>query len=233
MKYIYFLLIISLASSCYQSKTGSGKIITETRTTAEFNAIKVSSSIDVDVQQGNESSIVVEADDNIIRFVETEVIAGKLTIKLKDLNNLRNATIKVHVITKSLNEIAASSSSSVKSNGQITSTNKIEIVASSSASIDLQLDAPSVNIVASSSSEIDLAGRTRDLVAKASSSADINAQGLQAETANVSASSSSTVKVFASIKLDASASSSADVVYTGGAKDVKKAESSSGSIDGN
>jgi hypothetical protein len=231
MKYIPFFAIIFLGASCINSIKGSGNIITENRTVNNFAGVKVSNSIDVDVQQGSVASIVVEADDNIIRFVQTNVENGKLKISLEGNHSFRNSSIKVHVVSPALTDFEASSSADITSNGQITSADKIEVDASSSASINLKVDAPAVNVSASSSADITIAGRTKEVTSKASSSADVDLYGLMAETASAEASSSGTVNIFASIKLNATANSSGDINYTGGAKDVNKAVSSSGSVD--
>jgi Putative auto-transporter adhesin, head GIN domain len=230
MKYIPFLALIIFASACSQIR-GSGHIITETRSVNSFTAVKVSSSINVDVQQGSTASVIVEGDDNVVRFVKTTVENGKLRIGFESGHNFSNATINVHVTSPALNGFEASSSADITSNGQITSANKIEVDASSSASINLKLDAPLVDVSASSSSDVTIEGRSKEVISKANSSADIDLYGLLTETASAVASSSATIKVFASVKLNATASSSGDIVYTGGVKDVNKSVSSSGSVE--
>jgi hypothetical protein len=230
MKYIPFIAIILFATACNQIK-GSGRIITETRNVSPFTAVKVSNSINVDVQQGTEASVVVEGDDNVIRYVQTKVENGKLKISFEGGHNFRNANINVHVTSPALNGFEASSSADITGNGQITSANKIEVDASSSASIHLKLDAPSVNVSASSSADITIEGRSKEVISKASSSADIDLYGLLAETASAEASSSGTINVFASLKLNATANSSGDISYTGGVKNINKSVSSSGSVE--
>jgi hypothetical protein len=69
-KYILFIAVITLATSCYNGKRGSGNIITEKRNVSGFTMVNASSSIDIDVQQGAETSVIVEADDNLIKYIE-------------------------------------------------------------------------------------------------------------------------------------------------------------------
>jgi Putative auto-transporter adhesin, head GIN domain len=232
MKYILLSSMIFLATACGISKRGSGNIVSETKNVTTFTKVNVSSSIDVDVQQGNETSVVVEADDNLIKYVEVNVINNELKIRMKDMVNLRNATIKVHVVAPQYNGFISSASSEIVSNSVITSTDKITLKASSSSKIEIQLDAPYVSADASSSADIVATGRTRELTAEGSSSASINLSNLRAEVVTVIASSSSDVSVFGSLKINAAANSSGDITYTGGAKDIVKKENSSGSITG-
>ncbi len=230
MKYIPFVVILFFATACNQI-TGTGHIASETRKVNSFSALKVSNSINVDVQQGSETSVIVEGDDNIIQFVKTNIESGTLKIYLEGNHNFRNTSINVHVIAPTFIGFEASSSADITSNGQITCTSNISVDASSSASINLNLDAPSVIISASSSADISIAGRTKEVTTKASSSADIDLYGLMAETANAEANSSGTINIFASIKLNATANSSGDINYTGGVKDVIRNVSSSGSVE--
>ncbi|MEO6539543.1 MAG: DUF2807 domain-containing protein, partial [Ferruginibacter sp.] len=66
MKHILFFLftLITIASCRYT--TGSGKLITETRPSGNFDGISVSGDFEVEVKIGAVTSVVIEADDNIM-----------------------------------------------------------------------------------------------------------------------------------------------------------------------
>jgi hypothetical protein len=230
MKYISIIAIIFLATACNNGRRGSGNIITETRNVSAFTKVSAATSIDVDVQQGAETSVIVEADDNLIKYVETKIEGGELKIRLKNISIWNDATIKVHVIAPKYDGFSASSSAEIIGKNTITSTSKIKLDASSSAKIDVVVDAPSVDVEASSSADIIAAGRTKEVTVDANSSSTVELNKLQAETVNAEASSSADVSIFASVKIVAKANSSGDISYTGGATDVNKSESSSGSI---
>jgi Putative auto-transporter adhesin, head GIN domain len=230
MKKLFLFALPIILFSCFKSKKGSGHIITETRTVAAFNAVDVSTSIDVELVQGNKNEVVVEADDNIIKDIEVVNKSGVLSISLNHTGSLRKFTARVKVTAPVFANIAASSSSSIKSTNTLTSTDKIKIDANSSADITLDVDAPNVIAECSSSATINLNGKTKQFDATANSSADIKAENLKAETVTASASSSATINVFASVKLKADANSSADINYSGGVKDIQKSVSSSGSV---
>jgi hypothetical protein len=230
MKYISIIAIIFLATACNNGKRGSGNIITETRNVSAFSKVNVATSIDVDVQQGPQASVIVEADDNLMKYIETRVVGGELKIRLENISIWNDATIKVHIIAPQFDALKASSSAEIISKNTITSTSKIKLSASSSANIDVELDAPSVDVEASSSADIKATGRTKEVTVDASSSASVELDKLQAEIVNAEASSSADVSVFASVKINAKANSSGDISYTGGATDVTKKESSSGTV---
>ncbi len=230
MKYIPFIAVLLFATACNQIK-GSGHIITESRNVSPFTTVKVSNSINVDVQQGATAFVEVEGDDNVIKYVQTKVENGKLIIGYDGGHNFNSVTINIHVTSPVLNAFEASSSADITGNSQIVSASKIDVDASNSASINLKLDAPLVNVDASSSADITITGRAKEVSSKASSSADIDMFGLLAETATATASSSATINIFASVKLNATANSSGDINYTGGVKDINKSVSSSGSVE--
>jgi hypothetical protein len=231
MKYLSIISFILVFSACrYNSRTGSGNIISQTRSLTAFSGVHASGDVHVELQNGSSQSIVVEADDNIISYVETIVSGNILKVRLKDINNLRNATINVIIIAPVIKEIHASASAEISGKNTIISDDKEKIVASSGSKINLQVDVPSVSASASSGANINVSGKTRDTDAEASSGAEVNASGLLAETATASASSGASVKIFGSISINASASSGGNVKYSGGASNIKKNESSGGSV---
>jgi Putative auto-transporter adhesin, head GIN domain len=230
MKYISIIAIIILATACNNGRRASGNIITETRNVSAFTKVSAAASIDVDVQQGAETSVIVEADDNLIKYVETKVEGDELKIRLKNISIWNEATIKVHVISPKYDGFSASSSAEIIGKNTITSSSKIKLNASSSAKINMEIDAPSIDVEASSSADIIASGRTKEVMVDANSSALVELSKLKAETATAEASSSADVSIFASVKINAKANSSGDIKYTGGATDVIKSESSSGSV---
>ncbi len=230
MKYTMLFVCCFILLSCINVKRGSGKVVTESRTVEAFKAIRVSNSIDVDIAEGSQS-VTVEADDNLTKYIETVVENGELKIGLKGNFSFNNFSAKVHITNPHYNALHASSSAEIESNGNITNLEKIILTGSSSSKITLSIDAPNVEIDANSSADITVNGRTRILQVSGSSSASIDADQLHAETVNANASSSASIDVFASKKLDAKASSSGDITYTGGATDVQQNISSSGTVN--
>ncbi len=231
MKYISILFCVLLFTACRYSKRGSGNIVTETRKTSNFTAIDAAGPIHVQIKKGTAQSVTVQADDNIMRLVETTVTGNTLNIKLRKINNLRNATINVTVVVTEFTEASASASAEIKSEETIGSDSKINLTASSAAKIEVKLNVPAVNVNASSGADIDLAGNTKNIQAEASSGSQINAAALKAENAKGNASSGADIKLFGSVSIDASASSGGQVNYTGGAANVIKNVSSGGGVN--
>ncbi len=227
---IFFTALVILCTACNNGKRGSGNIVSENRTVNTFTKINASTSVEVDVTQGTQATVTVEADDNLIKYIETIVVNGELKIRIKNISIWNDATIKVHVVAPQIEALKASASASIFSNTTLNSTNTFLVHASSSANIDANINAPKVTVEASSSADVTLSGRTKEAVADASSSATININKLLAETVYAEASSSADVAIFASLKLIAKANSSGSITYTGGVSDIAKTENSSGTV---
>lgn len=83
MKYfsVLFLIGAMVLSSCGISVVeGSGHIITENRNVSSFHAVKLSAFGDLTIVQGAAESLTVQADDNLMKLIRTEVVNGVLEI---------------------------------------------------------------------------------------------------------------------------------------------------------
>lgn len=230
MKKLLFIItsLVSFASCSYTS--GSGNIITETREAGSFSSISVGGSFDVEVKIGPVAEVKIEADDNIIKYIETKVSGNTLKIRTEGLHNFSDVHMKVFITMPVLNSIRASASAEVVVKDLVKNDGKLSFNASSSGSIDAEVDAPEIETNASSGASINLHGKTRAYSAEASSGADIKTFDLLSETTRVSVSSGASAKVHASLSLDAKASSGGSVEYHGAAA-VNRSVSSGGSVE--
>lgn len=230
MKHFLILLFTIFTLASCDLTTGSGNIVTETRKTGSFDAISVGGSFEVEVKTGDVISVVVEADDNIIRYIETKVTGNTLKINTEDLHNYSDVHMKVYVTAPLITSIKASASADVEALSILNGSGRLTFKASSSASIKAEVDAPEIETDANSSATITLTGKTKTHKTEASSSADIKAFGLLSENATANVSSSASIEVHASVTLNARASSSGSIEYKGAAT-LTKSKSSSGSVE--
>jgi hypothetical protein len=229
MKHVLFLLSAMVIISSCRFTTGSGNIVTDKRSVGNFSGISVSEGIEVEVKIGPVTEVTVEADDNIIKHIETRVKGSTLRIEIDDLHNLSDVHTKVYITTPDLNNIWASSSAEVQVLDVLTGKERVSFHASSSGDIKADIDAPEVEVEASSAGSINLRGKTRNYDAQASSGAEIKTFDLLSENTKVQVSSGASATVHASISLKASASSGGSITYHGAAE-ATKSESSGGSI---
>ena len=223
---------ISLSSCQFSFRpgiSGNGIIETQERTlNSDFNAIDVNRGLDVYITQGDENSITIQADENLIDLITTEIENGVLTISTTD--NIKNAASKKVLLNfKNLNSIKANSGSDLLSTHQL-NFNDLNLEATSGADINLELIAEQVICYSSSGSDIKLKGKSNTLKVNSSSGSDINAKDLKSNIVNANASSGSDIIIHASKKLNADANSGADIIYYGNPEEVSKSDGASGSI---
>lgn len=230
MKNVFICFLITVIFSACTGISGSGNIVKETRNVGDFTGISASVSTEVEVRIGATISVVVEADDNIISLVETEVQNGILKIGLESNTSTNNTHIKVIVTAPYLSEITASSSADVTVVDLLRYDGNLKLEATSSASIKVKVNTSNIEAKVSSSGSIQLSGNATTADFSANSSGDIAAFKLECETVAASASSSGDIEVYALKNLKAKASSSGSITYKGNAN-VEKEISSSGSVE--
>jgi len=90
MKTSIFTLILIAAAfliACEEDTiVGSGNIVSESRNVASFDEIEAGAAFTVFVSQGTDESLTVEADDNIVELISTEVTNGRLRIRFTESN---------------------------------------------------------------------------------------------------------------------------------------------------
>jgi hypothetical protein len=215
MKNFIILLIASMSFISCASVSGDGNVREEKRDLSNIQTVKSSGSIDVQIKSGNEYSLVVENDENLLPYTITEEEDGVLNIHYKPGYSIRNDHAKVIVTAPTLQKLISSGSADISSDGVIKSSSEIEINTSGSGDINFQVDAPAIKATGSGSGNISLSGRTKDFFCKVSGSGNINCTNLKSENADIRVSGSSDVHVFASISLKVNVSGSGDVYYGG------------------
>ena len=229
---LFLVLAASLTTACQfdinlGQVNGNGNVLTEERPVSEsFTAIRGSAGLDVVLEQGDEAKIVVEADENLLDIIETEIVEGKLKIGTKE-NIGRSKAKKVYVTYTSLNTIEASSGADVIANSVVKSEN---LTLDCSSGSDLEVDIFAKYVIAETSSGADLkvSGKATNLDASASSGSDLNAKDLLVINCTADVSSGAEITVNVKEKLISETSSGGDVHYYGNPGNVSKNESKSG-----
>lgn len=233
-KIIIIVITALLFSSChfdYNSVKGSGTITTESRTISEkFTGIDVSSAIEVTLEQADKTEVIVEADDNLLNTIKTEVKNGKLVISNESYVTIRNGTRKVTVKMPIIEDLEASSASSITSKNTLKG-NQIFIKSSSAGSIKLDLEMDAITCKSSSGSSIELKGLAMQFDTQASSGSTTKCFKLLANSIVADASSGSSIDVHPIVSLKAEASSGASIEYNSVPKNLQKKSSSGGSIE--
>ncbi|WP_046744564.1 head GIN domain-containing protein [Kordia zhangzhouensis] len=226
---ILSILLTSCDFNFNNGIAGNRNVVTEEREADEpFTTIKASEGLDVYITQASSPSIEVEADENVISLIATDIDNGILRIHTEK-NIGRCKSKKVHVRMPSIEKIIGTSGADVFSTSTIVS-DDLEVKSTSGADVKIEVEAENVFCSSSSGADIKISGTAQSLVAKASSGSDIAAKDLEVKSCDASASSGADVTVTVSEKLVANSSSGGDISYYGNPNSVSKNKSVSGSV---
>ena len=233
-----FLFVALSFSACRfmsgERVDGNGIISTEQRNVVNYNGVSVSGGMDVILVPGG-YSVRIEADENLLQYIETELDGSVLEIGPRKGYNLRpEGDIKIYVGAPYFNEIEVSGSGSVTSQSRIKAENKLVADISGSGDLKLEVDAPEVEMEVTGSGSVILSGATRKLRAEINGSGTLKAFDLLSEETEVEISGSGDAEVYASKVLGISVNGAGNVSYKGnppslnqnvaGAGNVRKAD---------
>jgi hypothetical protein len=207
--------------------------VTENRKVKNFNAIKVSTGIDLYITMGENENVKVVADEDIIDKLKTEVKDGTLSVYIKQNDWFGwkggNKTRKVYVELKELVALKASSGSDVYCENTLKG-DALKVSASSGSDVNLNVFYKNLSIDTSSGSDAKAKGKVKFLEVEASSGSDIKAHDLESKVCKARASSGSDISVNVSDEIYAHASSGADIKYYGNPQVRDTDESSGGDV---
>ena len=229
MKKLLILAAVAFSAASCAHIEGSGNIVTEKRETGNFKGISVGGSFEVELKTGPVISVEVEADDNLIKLIETRVSGDILKIESKDHYSINDGHFKVYITAPEIRQIKCSGAANVKALDVLKSDSKISLDASGAGNIKASVDAPEIETEASGAGDIELSGRTREYSARATGSGNIKSGKLLSENTDAEASGAGSVHVHSSVNLKAHASGAGSVYYRGGGN-VQKNVSGAGSV---
>lgn len=229
MKNLFFsisLLSAALLSSCtvdangrnttlnpFENIEASENIIHETRNVSPFEGIKVSNAIEVVVDDTNfAGKISVDAPDNYMSKIKTEVVNGVLKLYIEGNMNFNSHKIVVTIPHQKLRSFDLSGASKVN----VKPTLKVEnmmINLSGASALNLTLMSNKVTVENSGASSLTVGGNAQNLVTDISGASKFNAEKLKVSTAMIECSGASSATVWVVDQLNVNASGASKVSY--------------------
>jgi hypothetical protein len=237
MKTLQWILLTFLALGIVPA--GAQKTINdpnaELRNVGSFNAISVSSAIDVMLSQSEQTAVAVSAADAETRSkITTEVRNGTLVINFKSSGPESwgsNKRLRAYIAVKKLDKITATGACNVMVDQQFEASN-LEVNLSGASDFKGKLQAENLKLIASGSSDFLVSGKTTNLKIDLSGASDIKGYDLESDYCQVVSSGASDVQVTVNKELSVNASGASSVNYKGtgtvressvsGASSVKK-----------
>jgi len=208
----------------------------QTRRTGNFDGISASGAVNVFLRQGNETSVVVEANDEVLKYLKTEVQNGVLKIyRDKDFNwkdlmgNNNSGKINVYITCAQLKAITVSGASDVRGESAFTA-DEFKLQSSGASDITLSLRVKSLDVSCSGASDVKLSGQADRQKVSVSGGSDYQAYSLQSRSVNIQASGASEAYVSVDGEVTANASGASDIRYKGNARVVSNRASGASSV---
>ena len=133
--FYFLILLLSINYSNAQHVVGNGNIVKENRDVSPFSSIIVSDGWDLTLKQGETHAMLIEADENFIGHLKTEVSNGTLRI-YADVKMVKHngSKSKIYLTFKDLNSLTASEGSDIDAETSIKS-ERIELKLSSGSDL--------------------------------------------------------------------------------------------------
>lgn len=232
---VILLALVNVNSFAQRWETikGNGIVKKETREVSNYNSLASQGSMDVEIAYGNANNIIVEADENLLPYIETVVQDGKLFIRSKKNVNLRaKSKMVVYVSMTKINSLQLSGSGNINGEGAFSNPGKTEIGVSGSGNIKLGFESfGELGLALSGSGNIDLkSNATKNISAAISGSGNIECSSISSNDVVATISGSGNIKVNASHSIDAKISGSGNVFYKGGATNISSKTVGSGKV---
>ncbi|NBB87942.1 MAG: hypothetical protein GVY12_17210 [Bacteroidetes bacterium] len=195
----------------------------EAREVEAFTSVGFAISGTLYISEGETQAVEIEADEEILEYIETVVVDGRLRVRSTQETswlswlwggNERTGTAEVYVTMPSLDGVSVAGSGDVIVQDTFTS-DRLSVAIAGSGDIDMPLQASTVSARIAGSGSIRLRGTADRLSANIAGSGDVQAGDLQVERAEVQIAGSGDCYVNARERLSASIMGSGDVIYAG------------------
>lgn len=191
---------------------GSGKGIVQTRDlAASFDCLEVTGSAGIDVRRGDRCAIEVHGEDNLVEFLETELVGSTLQVGIKrGVNFTSHLPLKVVATAMAIREVDLSGSGDVRLAG---------------------LDQDELRVELRGSGDVVADGHASVVSLTLQGSGDIDTRRLRARKATIKLHGSGDVRAFACEEAKVRLHGSGDVTVKGSPKIRDAKVAGSGDID--
>ncbi len=201
----------SLSMPLEQTVQGLDQSIRETRPVSGFTGIDFQATGDVSITMGEADTVVIEADENILPFLKTEVIGSQLVISEPANIQISDKNPTRYTITmKKLVDASMSGTGDINING---------------------IDADLVKVDLSGTGTITASGKVRTLIASLPGMGFIVCMGLEADTVTADHSGTGEIIVRAEHSLDANMTGVGAINYYGDSANITESVTGYGRIN--
>lgn len=197
--------------------SGNNQVTTQTRSVGDYDEVTVTGMMNVQLIPGREGRIEIEAESNLMEYLETEVSNGRLKIAVQkgiSLQPSRNNEVRITVPVEQIYAVALTGSGNIVGKERLSSSNfKVDLTGS--GDIELDLETENLEGRLTGSGDVKLKGKVYQFSCKVTGSGDFLASGLTAEVVDASVLGSGDIELRVTNELRARISGSGDIIYIG------------------
>jgi hypothetical protein len=216
LQWIPVMVILLFTTGCMDEifMDGNGILKNETRPVDYFNEVTISGDFIVNITQGENYEVQVEAESNLLPYINTHTTRGKLSIDVKGVRVLNNSLpMRISIVTPQLTRLVQSGSGEIVTD--FFSVPEFKIFVSGSGKVITSVDATEINVDISGSGTVNLEGGADRADIKISGSGEFKGYDLHLTDCETSISGSGRVYVNVFRSLVASISGSGSIYYIG------------------
>ncbi len=205
------MVVMPILSSA-QNVKGNKKVVKQEREIPLFKNLDVGGAFNVYFTQSDKTSLIVEADENLMEKIMTEVSGNELKIYSK---NIKNATaLNIYVSNPVIEKIDVSGAATLESENSLSAKN-LKIIASGAAEAMLSVDVDELETRASGASNVRLSGSAYFHQIKTSGAAEVKAGDLVTTKTEANASGASEIRINATEEVRSSKSGAGSISVSG------------------
>jgi len=202
---------------------GNGELKTETRKTEDYDGVSLGGFFEIVLIKGKEGNIKVEAEENLLQYIVTEVKRGTLQVNVEKGYNLKTTRrITVTVPVQEIEKVSLGGSGNIKGD-LLLKADEFSVSIGGSGNIGLNIDAENVKTSVAGSGDIELSGKASSIKCSIAGSGTIKAYDLEVDSVKASIAGSGDIRISVKNSIKATVAGSGNIYYKGNpsTKDVK------------
>jgi hypothetical protein len=199
----------------------------ENRAVSDFTGIDASGAFNITVVKGATESLTIEADDEVMQYVRSEVKNGVLRLYLEKNRIKHIKTLKASVVMKDFDKVSLSGACKIITNDTFI---PVSFTGNCSGASDMviNLNAGQLTLKSGGTCNVDLTGSATDVIIDMSGASNLKAGNFTVRTATIKSAGSSSITINVTDTLNVNSSGASTVKYKGSpATDIKSSGASS------
>jgi len=218
-KYVLAVFLVCLAmaaAGCITNihGTGSGNVINQTSSVQGVNQVSLEGTGTVLLSQGNQESLTIEAEDNIIPHIVSSVKGNRLSVTWDNTSPSPTKPVKYYLTVKDLSSITLSGAVRLETSGF--KTQRLDVSMNGAGEGNMSgLDINNLTVTLSGAGKMNMAGTATYQSITISGAGDYQAGDLKSQTTTITIQGAGKGTLNASTMLNVTINGSGDISYLG------------------